>query len=148
MAQVLVQIACEQDRIPSEIEFTEWVNACIKNEKNDAEVSIRIVDEHESQSLNFEYRKKNKPTNVLSFPCDLPDDVEYEFLGDIVICAPLVIQEAKDQQKLDIDHWAHLTIHGTLHLLGFDHIDDEQAEIMENLEIDILSQFGFSNPYQ
>ena len=110
------------------------------------------MDEEESHALNLQYRGKDKPTNVLSFPSDLPNEVltslKREPLGDIIICVPVVLAEATEQHKTATAHWAHLTIHGTLHLLGFDHIDDEEAEEMEALEIDALQELGINNPYE
>ena len=106
-----------------------------------------VVSETVSQTLNDQYRGKNKPTNVLSFPAEIPEFVESELIGDMVICAPLVQKEAEQQNKSLQDHWAHLTIHGCLHLLGFDHIEDEEAEQMEAIEIKVLQQLGIANPY-
>ena len=115
------------------------------------ELTIRLVDEEEGMHLNQTYRGNTGATNVLSFPFenleDIPDEFNIPLLGDIVICAPVVRQEAKTQNKKETNHWAHLTVHGTLHLLGYDHIDDEDAQIMENLETGILSSLGFSDPY-
>jgi probable rRNA maturation factor len=105
----------------------------------------------ESQELNHQYRGKNKPTNVLSFPFEipehLPEGVEIELLGDLIICAPVVEREAQEQNKALLAHWAHMTLHGCLHLLGYDHIEDKEAEEMESLEIEILQKMGFPNPY-
>lgn len=140
--------------IPSEADFVQWATAAlaIANESRDCEVSIRIVDAAESQTLNREYREKDKPTNVLSFPCDLPDFVLAELselpLGDLVICAAVMAREAQEQGKTEAEHWAHLTIHGVLHLLGYDHIEDSDAAIMEPLEIAALAQLGHPNPYE
>jgi probable rRNA maturation factor len=119
------------------------------------EIAIRIVDEDESQSLNREYRGKDKPTNVLSFPFELPDELPEALrdeigdgiIGDIAICAPVVEREAVEQGKTAQAHWAHMVVHGVLHLLGHDHVDDEGADIMEALEIRILGSLGFANPY-
>ena len=116
------------------------------------EIGIACVDNDQSHKLNLEYRKKDKPTNVLSFPSDIPDEMaEYldAFpLGDLVICIPVVLQEAIDQQKTPIEHFTHMLVHGTLHLMGYDHETSEQdAEEMEALEIEILKKLGFDNPY-
>jgi probable rRNA maturation factor len=108
---------------------------------------LRIVDEAEMTGLNEQYRKKSGPTNVLSFPADLPQGVNSPFLGDIIICAPVVAKEAKDQGKSLDSHWAHMTVHGILHLQGYNHIDNTEAEQMESLEIKIMQQLGFANPY-
>lgn len=112
------------------------------------EVTIRLVDNAEITGLNKDYRGKDAPTNVLSFPCewDLPETPR--LLGDIVIAVEVVNQEAKAQKKKIEAHWAHITIHGLLHLLGYDHIEDEEAEEMETLECQILATLGFPNPYQ
>lgn len=118
------------------------------SETSDLELTIRIVDEVEAQQLNETWRQRTGPTNVLSFPYECPECIEnLGLLGDIVICAPLVAREAAEQQKSGHAHWAHLVIHGTLHLLGYDHTDDSQAQAMENLEIRILHNLGYPNPY-
>ena len=121
--------------------------------QSDCEVGIACVDNAESHKLNLEYRGKDKPTNVLSFPSDLPDEMaailESFPVGDLVICIPVVLQEAIDQQKTPIEHFTHMLVHGTLHLMGYDHETSEQdAEEMEALEIEILKKLGFDNPYQ
>jgi probable rRNA maturation factor len=116
-----------------------------------AAIAIRLVDEPESQALNSQYRGKDKPTNILSFPFELPEGLPAEaadaMLGDLVICAPIVQQEAKQQQKPIMDHWAHLVMHGALHLLGYDHIEEQEAEQMEALERQLLEQLGIPDPY-
>ena len=120
--------------------------------KQAQELSIRLVNEEEGSNLNQTYRDKTGPTNVLSFPFQNPENLPPEqnlpLLGDIVICAPLVRQEALAQGKAEVNHWAHLTVHGTLHLLGYDHINDEEAQIMEQLETEILAELGFPDPYK
>ena len=115
-----------------------------------AEVCIRVVDSDESRQLNHSYRDKDKPTNVLSFPFTVPDNIPIDstLLGDLIICAPLVAEEAMQQGKESIAHWAHLVIHGILHLLGYDHIEDNDAKIMETIEIELLEQLGYPNPYE
>ena len=133
---------------PSAEDFRRWVAAALKERHSDTEVSIRIVDSAESQTLNHQYRGKDKPTNVLSFPTDFPAGVEVPLLGDLVICQPIVEQEAAEQHKLLSAHWAHLTIHGTLHLLGYDHIEDTEADIMEAMETKILTTMGYPPPYE
>lgn len=116
------------------------------------DIGVRIVDEDESRVLNRDYRGKDKPTNILSFPSDLPEFVrtklETALLGDLVICAPVVRREAEEQGKTEQAHWAHLTVHGVLHLLGYDHIEDDEAAVMEPLEIAALASLGLPNPYE
>ncbi len=111
------------------------------------ELTIRIVDKDEIQQLNKTYRHKDKPTNVLSFPFEAPPEIQLPLLGDIIICHDVVIEEAQQQQKSSQDHWAHIVIHGVLHLKGYDHIQDSDAETMEALEIQILNKINISNPY-
>ncbi|AYO53172.1 rRNA maturation RNase YbeY [Acinetobacter wuhouensis] len=120
--------------------------------QSDCEIGIACVDNDESHKLNLEYRKKDKPTNVLSFPSDLPDEMAQILdtfpIGDLVICIPVVLQEAIEQQKTPIEHFTHMLVHGTLHLMGYDHeTSEEDAEEMEALEIEVLKKLGFENPY-
>jgi probable rRNA maturation factor len=131
--------------IPSAVDFQRW--AAATGPEAEAEVSIRVVDEDESADLNQTYRHKAGPTNVLSFPCEVPPGVPNILLGDLVICAPVVEREAKEQGKTMEAHWAHMVVHGLLHLRGYDHIDEDEAARMEALEIDILSRLGYPNPY-
>lgn len=133
--------------VPSEKSVNQWSQAVVADIKEDLEITVRITDEAEMTVLNNTYRGKNCPTNVLSFPVDLPEDVDLPLLGDIVICEPVVNREAVEQKKPAEAHWAHMVVHGTLHLLGYDHIEDHDAEEMENKEITILQQLGFKNPY-
>ncbi len=150
MTEIDIQNASTCEQIPSEDAFKHWVIAALKGAKCDLdkELTVRIVDETESQGLNLQYRGKDKPTNVLSFPADLPPEVEIPLLGDLVICAQVVQREADEQSKQVTSHWAHMVIHGTLHLLGFDHINDSEAEQMESLETSIITAMGFPAPYE
>jgi len=146
MKPVLLNNATE-NKCPSIEQFNTWVNSVIDYHGSFVQVSIEIVDKATSQQLNKDYRNKDKPTNVLSFPLDLPDFVEEDLIGDLAICADVLTLEAEQQNKTVDDHWAHLTIHGTLHLLGYDHIEDQEAEQMELLEIKLLAKLGIDNPY-
>lgn len=132
---------------PESVQFQAWANAALQEIGEDCELSIRIVDAAESQQLNRDYRGKDQPTNVLSFPFESPVPLQPKLLGDLVICAPVVATEAIEQHKPAWQHWAHLTVHGCLHLLGYDHIDDADAQQMEAREIAILQQFSIENPY-
>lgn len=144
-----LQLASEHGFIPSLGQFELWVDTALNAMKMaNKEVTIRVVDEVESQNLNLTYRNKNKPTNVLSFTYEAPEQVSLPLLGDLVICAPVVFSEATEQQKERDHHWAHLVIHGLLHLLGYDHITEEQANEMESLEVQILSELKIDDPYQ
>ena len=150
--QVHLQNDDALDQIPSETEVTQWILAVATHLHWDsAEVTVRMVGETESQMLNESYRNKAYPTNVLSFPFELPFGVpEEEFegqLGDLVICAPVVARESIEQDKILAHHWAHMVIHGTLHLAGYDHENDDEADAMELIEIAILCKLGISNPY-
>lgn len=146
--QLDIQIADDTLAAPAQPLFQAWLAGALEGLREDAEVSIRIVDAAESRSLNHQYRGKDKATNVLSFPADLPPELEIPLLGDLVICAPVVAAEALEQGKTCEAHWAHMAIHGVLHLIGYDHIDDDQAEAMEALETEILGRLGFKPPYQ
>ncbi len=141
------------ENIPTEQHFHTWASTLCTHlaiEKN-LEVTIRLVSAEESQTLNHQYRQKDYATNILSFQSDIPDYLEDEFeslpLGDLVICVPVVTRESLEQNKNLHDHWAHLTIHGFLHLLGYDHEEDNEAEEMEGLEIAILAKLSIANPY-
>lgn len=154
IAAIDLQEASEHSNIPTLSQLSLWVDAALamslqdqQEHEQEYELTIRVVDEEESQSLNSQYRGKDKPTNVLSFPFEAPAEIELNLLGDLVICAPIVAQEAKEQSKKEIAHWAHMVIHGTLHLQGYDHIEDEEADEMEALEIKILDKLGFPDPY-
>ncbi len=146
MHTVDIQHASSLKDIPTDDEFRRWVGAALTNDSQQ-ELTIRIVDPEEIQLLNQQYRNKDKTTNVLSFPCDLPAEVDIPLLGDIIICAQVVLDEATTQQKTLKSHWAHMVVHGTLHLLGYDHIEDDEAEEMEALETKIITELGFPAPY-
>lgn len=133
---------------PSDAAIQTWVESALKGRRDAAEMTVRIVDNDESAELNATYRHKQGPTNVLSFPFEVPEDVPMDLLGDLVICAPVVEQQAREQHKPSEAHWAHMVVHGTLHLLGYDHIEEKQAEVMEALEVSILLDMGFANPYE
>lgn len=134
--------------LPTEEQFQTWLDAALADQGQEFEVVIRLVDEAESAQLNQEYRGKTGATNVLSFAFEIPDSIPLNLLGDLVICAPLVEKEALEQHKPVEYHWAHLVIHGVLHLRGYDHIEDDEAEEMEAKEIRILQQLHIPNPYQ
>ncbi|EJK2116594.1 rRNA maturation RNase YbeY [Vibrio navarrensis] len=133
--------------LPSAEMLQSWLEKTIAPFQPQAEVTIRIVDETESHQLNFDYRGKDKPTNVLSFPFEAPPGMELDLLGDLVICRQVVEQEAIEQNKPLMAHWAHMVVHGSLHLLGYDHIEDDEAEEMESLESEIMQEMGFEDPY-
>lgn len=149
-----LQLAVTDATIPGVDEFTRWADAALAEagHAEPVEITVRVVDAAESRELNREYRDKDKPTNVLSFPGDIPDFVREQLevlpLGDLVICAPVMEQEAAEQGKPVREHWAHLTVHGVLHLLGFDHLEDAEAEAMEAMEIRALAALGIANPYE
>lgn len=139
--------------LPTRPQFRQWVLAALSaaGRRFDSEVAIQLVDAAEGQAMNRQYRGKDYATNVLSFPADLPEglpeDFDFPQLGDLVICAPVVAREAAEQGKALGDHYAHLTIHGVLHLLGFDHVEEAEAEEMEALERQILASLGIADPY-
>ena len=149
---VAVNYAAPRAGVPAAVSFRKWVAAALKGRIREADLAIRIVDEREGQALNRHYRGKDYATNVLSFPAELPEGlpkgVKFPLLGDLVICAPVVAREADAQGKPRNAHYAHLTIHGCLHLLGMDHVDPREAEAMEQLERDILAGLGVPDPYQ
>ena len=152
MIELDLQNALESDPpgLPGEADFQRWVAVVLQQcdpERDEAQLTIRITDEAEIQELNRTYRHQDKPTNVLSFPFEAPPGIDIPLLGDIVICAAVVAAEATEQGKPLEAHWAHMVIHGTLHLLGHDHIEDDEAEAMEGLEIALLAGLGYANPY-
>lgn len=148
-----LQIASEKlDNLPTVEQFTHWVQQALSIEAQtedfpETEITIRIVDEAESHELNLTYRGKDKPTNVLSFPFEMPEGIELPLLGDLIICRQVVEKEAQEQGISLESHWAHLAVHGTLHLLGYDHIEENEAVEMESLETKIMKNLGYEDPY-
>ena len=145
-----LQLACADTAgLPSEAQFQQWLDTAVLPFQQEAEVTIRLVDEPESHELNLTYRGQDKPTNVLSFPFECPPGVEdFPLLGDLIICRQVVELEAKEQEKTLESHWAHMVIHGSLHLLGYDHIEDDEAEEMEALEKEFMQALGYPDPYK
>jgi probable rRNA maturation factor len=147
MLTVEVQLAVAGQTLPSEERLLDWARAAWEDESRDAEVVIRITDEAESRQLNREYRDQDKATNVLSFPFEPVPGIDLDHIGDLLICAPVVEREAVAQGKRPEAHWAHMVVHGILHLQGYDHVSDAQASAMEALETSILIGLGYSAPY-
>jgi probable rRNA maturation factor len=144
-----LQHACD-DPIPvNDQSLQTWAELALLEHMDSAELTLRLVDSTEITELNHSYRQQNKPTNVLAFPSELPDNIEldYPLLGDVIICPQVLQQESQELGKSLEEHWAHIVIHGVLHLLGYDHIKDSDAEIMQALEVKLLSKLGFANPY-
>ena len=145
--RVDVQYAVGAERLPEPADFQTWAEAAIVDNP-EVELVVRVVDRAESARLNQAYRGKSGPTNVLSFPFDPPPQIESQLLGDLVICAPVVADEARMQAKEPRSHWAHMLIHGILHLRGYEHETEQDAVEMETLEIRIMTTLGFANPYE
>jgi len=145
--EIDVQFATAFTPLPDETQIELWATTALRGREK-AQLTVRLVDEAESRQLNARYRGKNTPTNVLSFPAELPQGIEIPLLGDVVICAPLVEREAGEQHKKIDAHWAHLVIHGVLHLLGHDHQEEAEAEEMETIESDLLFSLGFPDPWR
>jgi len=151
-----LQIALDDEEphspgLPTREQFQLWVEAALdgaEHQTDESELTIRIVGTGESAELNQAYRHKSGPTNVLSFPFEPIPGIDLPLLGDLVICAPVVLKEASEQEKSTESHWAHMVVHGSLHLLGYDHIEATEAESMESLEIVILTALGYDNPYE
>ncbi len=148
-----LQVACEAPGLPEEAQLRAWAAAALAGRREAAELTIRVVGEAEGTELNQRYRGRPGPTNVLSFPFEIPaglpaDAAGLDLIGDLVICAPVVAREAAAQGKPEPAHWAHLVVHGTLHLLGYDHITDPDAAAMEAVETAILAGLGFPSPYE
>tara|TARA_R110002110_G_scaffold415765_3_gene655305 strand:+ start:74151 stop:74633 length:483 start_codon:yes stop_codon:yes gene_type:complete len=147
--QVDIQSASSEPA-PDEEDIRRWIRAALESqtEREAAEISVRLVDIPEMSALNAQYRSRTGPTNVLSFPCELPPELKLPLLGDIVVCVPVVRREAVEQNKSEEAHWAHMMLHGTLHLLGFDHIEEQEAQAMEALESAIMHSIGYPCPYR
>lgn len=144
-----IQRAVDEDGgLPGDEAFRRWAETTLGQYAEPVELVIRLVDEAESRQLNLSYRGKDSPTNVLSFPFEAPPQVPTPLLGDLVICAPVVAREAQQQGKSPDAHWAHMVIHGLLHLLGYDHLNEQQARLMESQERALLRQLHFPDPYQ
>jgi len=152
MSNLQIQNAVTDGFVPSEAMFGAWVDAVLAAHATHSkdEITLRVVEDEEIQALNMTYRHKNTTTNVLSFPFEMPEGIEGipPILGDIAICAAVVNEEARQQNKEPIAHWAHMTVHGLLHLLGYDHLDDGEAKAMEQFEVDILKGLSIANPYE
>jgi len=155
MVEIDLQWGVEEQTLPTLEQCQEWVQASLIGDTaaEANELTVRIVDSQESQDLNRDYRGLDKPTNVLSFEFENPPGLVdlgegLPYLGDLIICAAVVEQEAKEQNKSLEEHWAHMIVHGTLHLQGFDHLDDEEAEEMESLEVEIMHGLGYDDPYE
>ena len=144
-----LQVVFASEGQPEQTQLQHWLDTALSGIGRDTEIVVRIVDEAESAELNHDYRGKQGPTNILSFPFEAPDipGFESELLGDLVVCAPVLAKEAIEQGKPLSNHWAHIIIHGVLHLLGYDHIDEAEAEAMESQEIAILAKLEIPNPY-
>ena len=155
-----LQIASDDKQLPTLTQLEQWTKLALQTACGEAEITIRMVDNEESHALNLQYRGQDKATNVLSFPFEQPEFEDPElaaamatelgsvsYIGDLVVNAPLLVQEAAQQHKRVIDHWAHLIIHGTLHLQGFDHTEDQEAQVMEALEARLLASLNIANPY-
>jgi probable rRNA maturation factor len=150
---VSVGYAVPRTGLPSPVSFRKWIAAALAGRIREADLAVRLVGAREGRALNRHYRGKDQATNVLSFPADtgdvkLPKGVTMPLLGDLVLCAPVIAREAREQKKPLLAHYAHLTVHGTLHLLGWDHGDDREAECMEQLEREILAGLGIADPYR
>lgn len=136
-----------ESQLPSEENFQHWAQASYPGD-DEVVTSLQIVSSDEMQKLNKDYRGKDKPTNVLSFPMELPEEVGINILGDLALCDEVIEAEARQQAKTSEAHWAHMIVHGMLHLQGYDHIEDDEAEVMEAKEIKIMKNLGFENPYK
>jgi len=149
MIEIDIQKACKAPIPISDAILKQWVQQVLTPHQKQAELTLRLVDADEIQTLNKTYRKQDKATNVLAFPSNIPKEIllECPLLGDVIIC-PVVLEEESVRLETPLTaHWAHIVIHGVLHLLGYDHIQDHDANIMQALEIETLAKLGFDNPY-
>ena len=146
MLELDLQLATDASA-PSEAQFRQWCELALRQRSADSEMTIRLVDEPEGRELNHTWRQKDYATNVLSFPFEAPPGIPMDLLGDLAICAEVVTREATEQGKPLMDHWAHMVIHGTLHLIGFDHINEPDAVEMETLETELLASLNIADPY-
>jgi len=148
---VIIELSVSDDvnkeKLPSEESFQYWAQASYSGD-DEVVASLQIVDSDEMQNLNKNYRGKDEPTNVLSFPMELPEEVGINILGDLALCDEVIETEAKQQAKTSEAHWAHMIVHGMLHLQAYDHVEDDEAEVMEAKEIEIMKILGFENPYK
>ncbi|XBC37542.1 MAG: rRNA maturation RNase YbeY [Buchnera aphidicola (Meitanaphis microgallis)] len=143
-----LQIACsKKSYFPKKLQYLKWVKACFKKTQSNFEITIRIVKKSEIKFLNKKYRYKNKTTNILSFPSTIHKIIKSSFIGDLVICGDIIKEEAKKNKKKIESHWAHIVIHGTLHLLGYDHKNYYDFKKMKKMEIKIMLSLGHNNPY-
>ena len=145
--EVDVQYAVTGEGIPEPDAIAGWVEAAVAGQRDSAALTVRVVDEAEIRMLNRTYRGQDRPTNVLSFPVGDMPGMQVSLLGDVVVCAPVVKRQAREQRKTERAHWAHMVVHGTLHLLGYDHMAPADAEEMEQVEKVILDRFGYEDPY-
>lgn len=146
--EVVVQYAVDAADLPTIEQLKRWATAAARNPEHSAEVVVRIVGESEGADLNQRYRLNSGPTNVLSFPFETPPQMRSVSLGDVVLCAPVIAREAREQHKAALAHWAHMVVHGMLHLQGYEHETDAQAQVMEALEAEILKVLGYPDPYR
>ena len=144
---VEVQRACTAPRVPPAAKLAKWAEAALDGRCDGARMTVRVVDEAEGATLNERYRGKAGATNVLAFGFDAPEAPSVDIIGDVVVCAPVAAREAVEHSKRLDAHWAHLVVHGTLHLLGYDHDEPGSAEEMETLEREILDRLGYPDPY-
>ena len=146
-AKINVEYVSNASELPAEAMVAHWAQAALEGYERDVEVGVRIVDESEIIELNQRFRKKTEPTNVLSFPFEDPPGTQTDVLGDVVVCAPIVSSQAQTEGKPLSAHWAHMVVHGIMHLRGYDHETPEEADAMEHMETHILEGLGFPDPY-